>query len=242
MWLKPKGLALIISFASLYAVLSLVSLFPVIGAVGAFITLASIIAPLVGIMLGPYAGALAVSIGGFIGWSIRQASPFGFLSFLPGTSTALTAGFLYDGKRKHVVVMYSLLLLSLAFYPVIGPAWLYPYYLWFQLVGLIVLASPLTSAAITYTNKNSNVARLTFGVAILCLLSTLAGQMTGNLMFELMNYPWIHLQIEYWLVGQWPVLTFLYPAERSIITVLATLIGVPLIRTLRTYGFEVGGQ
>jgi len=241
-WLKPKGLALIISFASLYAVLTLVSLFPIIGAVGAFISLASIIAPLVGIMLGPYAGALSVSIGGFIGWSIRQASPFGFLSFLPGTSTAFASGFLYNGKRKHVVVMYSLLLLSLAFYPVVGPAWLYPYYLWFQLAGLIILASPLTSVATTFTNKNNNVARLTFEVAVISLLSTLAGQMTGNLMFELMNYPWIYPQIEYWLVKQWPVLTFLYPAERLIITLLATTIGVPLVRTLRVYGFETGGQ
>lgn len=242
MWFKPRHLALIVSFAALYAVLSLVSLFPIIGAVGTFMTLASIMAPLIGVMLGPYGGAVAVSIGGFLGWSITRAGAFDFLSFLPGANTALASGLLYNGKRRYVFLMYSALFLLLAFYPTIGPVWLYPYYVWFQSVGLIILASPLTPITTALTNKDNNAAKLTLGIGIISLLSTLIGQMTGSLMFELIYYPRFIPQIESWRVGQWQVLTFLYPAERLIITVLATVIGAPLIRAIRAYGFEIGGR
>lgn len=242
MQLSAKNLAVMISFAALYSVLSYVSLFPVIGAVGSFITLASIMAPLVGIILGPYVGALAVSIGGFIGWSITQAGAFSFLSFIPGALTAFGSGLLVNGKRMHSAVLYSMFFLLLASYPIIGPLWLYPYYLWFQLIGLIILASPLTPLAVKFTRTNdNNIAELSFGIGIISLASTLLGQMTGNLMFELTRWPTIP-SIEYWRTGQWQFLTFVYPAERLIITLIATVVGTPLIKAVRAYGFRIGGQ
>jgi len=242
LWFKPRHLALIISFAALYAVLSLVSLFPIIGTVGAFITLASFMAPLIGITLGPYLGTVAVSIGGFLGWSIIHTGAFSFISFLPGSTAAFASGLLYSGKRMYVLAVYLVLFLSLAFYPTIGPMWLCPYYVWFQLIGLIVLTSPSTPVAVAFLNKDNNVARLTAGIATISLLSTLIGQMTGNLMFELIYYPRIFPQIEFWLIKQWQPLTFLYPAERLVITALATIIGTPVIKAVRAYGFEIGGQ
>jgi len=241
-WFKPKHLASIFSFAALYTVLSFVSLFPIIGAAGTFITLASIMAPLIGIILGPHVGAVAVSLGGFLGWSITRTGAFNFISFVPGATTAFASGLLYNGRRRHAFLVYSTLLLLLAFYPTIGPMWLYPYYVWFQLVGLAILASLLTHKRIVVTNKDNNMARLTLGIGLISLLSTLMGQMTGNLMFELMYYPWVYPQIEYWLVGQWQLLTLLYPVERLIVTVLATTVGTPLIKAIRAYGFEMGGR
>jgi len=237
-----KDLALVCSFAALYAVLSFVSLFPIIGSLGKFITLATTMAPLVGMILGPYLGATAVSIGGFIGWSIMQTGAFSFLSFVPGTFTALSSGLLYSGKQKQSLVLYAVLFLSMAFHPVVGPAWLYPYYLWFQLIGLIVLASPLTPLAINFKRKNDDLTRLSFSVGIICFVSTLIGQIAGSLMFELMYWPIIHSQVEYWRTAQWQFLTFVYPLERSIIVLVAILVGTPMIKTIRAYGYEIGGK
>lgn len=241
MQFKSRDLALMCVFAALYAVLSFISLFPVIGDAGKFITLASVMAPLIGIMLGPYIGVGAVSIGGFI-WSLSQTGAFGLLSFVPGASTAFGSGLLSTSKQAWSLVFYVTLFLLMAFYPTIGPWWLYPHYLWFQIIGLIVLASPLTSIAMKFIHEYDNVAKLSFGIGIISLSSTLAGQMTGSLMFELTRWPLVYPQIEYWRTGQWQLLTFVYPFERFIITLTATLIGAPLIRTIRTYGFEVGGK
>lgn len=242
MQFTTKDLALMISFAALYAVLSLASLFPIIGAVGSFITLASIMAPLIGMMLGPYIGAGAVAVGGFLGWSITQTGAFGFLSFIPGASTAFVSGLLINGKRMQSVAIYTVLFLLLAFYPTIGPVWLYPFYLWFQLIGLAVIASPLTPLAVSYIHRNDSLAELSFGIGIISLGSTLLGQMAGNVMFELTRWPTIYPQIEFWRTGQWQLLTFVYPVERLIITLAAMAVGAPSLKAIKAYGFKIGGK
>lgn len=238
---KARDLALLSIFAALYSVLSLVSLSPVIGDFGASIKLATILAPLVGMILGPYLGLITASLGGFIGWSITQTGPFGFLSFVPGAFTAAVAGFLYNGKRVLSIVVYSILLACQAFYPVIGPVWLFPYFLWFQLVGFVVLLSPLTSTAIKSTRKKDDLRQLSLAIAVVSFVSTLAGQIAGSLMFEITRWPFIYPQVEYWRTAQWQFLTFVYPVERGIITILALVIGIPLTKAVVAYGFEMGG-
>lgn len=239
MYLETKKIALVCVFAALYAVLSLVSLFPIIGALGRFITLASILAPVIGMLLGPYTGAATASIGGFIGWSITQSGAFSFASFIPGGSAAFAAGLLTNGKRRVSATFYLLLLFPMAFFPVIGPAWLYPFYLWFQLVGLITLISP-ASAIATKFMRADGIEKLTLGIGLIALISTLTGQVAGSLMFEIFLFP-VNPQIGFWRTAQWQILTLVYPLERGIITLLAVFVGVPLIRAIRVYGFDVGG-
>jgi len=238
--LDTKNLALVCCFASVQVVLSSVSLFPVIGAVGKFITMATVMAPLIGLILGPYLGTTAVSMGGFIGWIITQAGPFSFLSFVPSAAAAFFSGLLYNRRGMVSVLLYSGLFLVLAFYPLIGPAWLYPSYLWFQLAGLIVLASPLRSRAEDSTHKHTSMLELSFGVGIISFTAALFGQVVGSLMFEIMYWP-TNPQTEFWKVLVWQPTTFLYPVERTLITLIATVIGAPLIKALRAYGFEIGG-
>ena len=239
MHFETRKLALMCVFAALYAVFSLVSLFPIIGALGRFITLAAVLAPVIGILLGPYVGVLATSIGGFVGWIITQSGAFSFVSFIPGSFSALIAGLLINGERRVSVILYLILFLPMAFFPLIGPAWLFPLFLWLQLIGLIISASPVSTVASKSLRAN-RIDKLTLGVGVIALVSALAGQVAGTLMFELMIYPF-NPQIDFWRTAQWQPLTFVYPLERAIIVVLATLVGVPLIRAVRRYGFEVGG-
>jgi len=232
---------LICVFASLYAIFSAISLFPIIGAAGKSITLASFMAPLIGLILEPYLGVVAVSVGGFIGWYINPVGPFGFFSFIPGAATVLFAGLLHNRKSAVSFILYVALLLVFMSYPMIGPLWLYPQFLWFQLVGLIVLASPLRSKVRKSLQPNpGRLSKLGFSVGIISFTATLFGQIVGSLMFEMMYWPVLIPQIEAWRLS-WQVLTFMYPVERIIITLIATVIGTPLIRSLRIYGFQVGG-
>jgi len=239
--LDAKNLALVCCFAPMQAVFSLVSLFPIIGAAGKFITMATIMAPLIGLILGPYLGTVAVSIGGFIGWIMTQAGPFSFLSFIPNAAAALCSGLLYNRRWRASVVLYSALLLSSAFFPPIGPAWLYPNYLWLQFAGLIILASPLRARAENFTHKHSNLLELSLGIGMISFMATLFGQIAGSGMFEIMYWPTVYSQTEAWRVLVWQPATFMYPVERTIIALIATVIGAPLIRALKVNGFKIGG-
>lgn len=237
--LATKKLALMCIFSALYAVFSMMSLFPIIGALGRFITLAAVLAPVLGILLGPYIGSVAASIGGFVGWTITQSGAFGFVSFIPGAASAFVAGLLTIGKRGISVIFYLLLLSAMAFFPIIGPVWLYPLYIWFQLVGLIILVSPASCMASRFI-RSMKAQKSALGIGIIALIATLAGQVTGTLMFEIFVFP-VSSNIEFWRTTQWLPVAFVYPLERSIVTLLAILAGTPLIKAIRTYGFEIGG-
>ena len=231
--LNTKDLALICCFAPLYTVFSLLSIFPIIGAPGKFISLGAVMAPIIGLILGPYLGATTTSLGGIIGWAITQTGPFGLLSFVPAGSASLCAGLLGYQKARVCIFLYSALLLMVMFYPFIGPAMLYPYYSLFQLVGLVVLVSPLRLKAAEYVNKHTSLLELGFGVGVISFIAALFGQIAGNLLFEVMYWPAIYPTTDYWR-GLWQFLTFLYPFERTTISLIATLIGTPIIKTLKT--------
>ncbi len=237
--IPAKKLALVCVFAPLCTVFSFWSLFPIIGAVGLSIKVTAIIAPMIGIILGPYFGALAVALGGFIGISLAQAGPFGPFSFVPWMATAFCSGLVYNHRWRLTAVLYSALLLIFAFYPAVGPAWLYPYFIWFQLVGLAILISPLQSRAILLSQQTST-RELILGVGVTALISVLFGHIAGSMMFEAMYWPALIPEVSEW-IPLWQTLTLIYPIERMIITIIVAIIGVPIIKALKAEGYKMGG-
>ena len=237
--LAAKNIALVAVFAPWYTIFTFWSLFPVIGATGKFITMAVIMAPLIGIMLGPYLGALSVAVGGIVGLSAGQiGGPFGPLSFLPHAATTFCSGMLYKGKRMACAITYAILLLVFAFYPVVGPAWLYPYFIWMQIVGLVILVSPLQSKAVEQIHKHTKSTGLTFGVGMTSLTATLFGHIVGTMMFEAIYWPNIISSVDAWK-SDWQLLTWVYPLERVIIAIAAAFIGTALIKASKAYGLKL---
>jgi uncharacterized membrane protein len=218
--LGPKEVALTACFAALYVVLSFLPMFPLLGAFQNIST-AAIVAPLIGIILGAYLGAISTFVGGTISFFLNTSfSPF---SLAAGIVCAVCAGLLYTNRRTVCTVIYIILLLIFGLYPLYGPIWSFPQVMWFQIVGLVILVSPLQSAA-SNSLKSDKPTRLLFAFFITSLTSTLAGQIAGNIVFETLLDP----------RAIWPLLTFVYPFERTIIALIAAFIGVPLFEALKT--------
>jgi len=222
------NVALTTVFTALYAVLGFLRISPIIGLTGQAITAAAIIAPIIGMLLGPYIGALSAFLGGTIGLFLGSLS---YPSFAGGIATAFCAGMIRTGKRAIAALVYLTLFLLFAFYPVVGPAWVFPPETWFQIVGLIILLSPLQSFAKKLLDSQSST-RLMYGFFFTCLVSTLAGQIAGSLVFEILaagpnavNSTW---------QTTWLTLTGLYPIERTIIALAGALIGTALTRILKS--------
>jgi len=218
--LVAKDIALIAVFAPWYAIFTFWSLFPVIGATGKFITMAVIMAPLIGIILGPYLGVLSVAVGGIVGLSVGQiGGPFGPLSFVPHAAATFCSGMLYKGKRMACATTYAILLVVFALYPVVGPAWLYPYFIWMQIIGLVILVSPLQSKAVEQIHGYTKSTELTFGVGIVSLTATLFGHIVGDIMFEAIYWPTLISGVDAWK-STWQLLAWVYPLERLIIAII----------------------
>lgn len=230
--LIARNLALTALFAALYAALSFLPLSQVIGFFSRAITAANIIAPVIGLLLGAYFGSFSTFFGGII--ALFFSPYFSPMGLAAGVVTALCAGLLYSKRRFACAFIYFSLLFAFGFYPIIGPVWLYPPLLWFQLIGFTILVSPIQSMAQKNLNSENNVRALS-SFFIIFLISTLAGQIAGSLIFELFSWS-VTANLDV-LKGIWQATTFLYPAERTVIAFGAALLGLPVHRILVSMGF-----
>jgi hypothetical protein len=226
--IAAKDLALIICFTALYVVLSFLPLSPIIGFFSKAIVAATIIAPIIGIIIGPKLGAISTFLGGTIAISISPY--FTPLGLVAGVITALFAGMLAKGKHAVSIFIYFSLLFLFGFYPFVGPVWLYPQLIWFQITGFLILISPLQSMALKTLSSNNN-SKLLFAFFITSLTSTLAGQIAGSLTSEILAWPVFMANVNSWK-AIWRITTFLYPLERTIIAVSAAFIGTSLHKVL----------
>jgi len=228
---SARNIALTACFAALYVVFSVWKLFPVVGDPrGTSISAAVITAPLIGIILGPIYGVLSITLGGIAGAFLSLPGPFGPLSFLPHATAAFVSGMLTTKKQATCTVSYLLLFVLFAFFPLNGPFWLWPLMLWLDLIGLIVVASPLQAKAIKYLDGTSSSFHLGFGVCVTCFSATLFGHVTGNILFEIFNWS---MTTGSWR-ATWQSLTFIYPVERVMIVVVVTIVGTALIKALKS--------
>jgi len=227
--LTAREIALLICFTALYTYFSFIPAFPIVGLQGGAITLAAIAAPIIGMILGPYLGMLSALLGGMVRLFF---APILFApGFAAGIVTAVFAGMLYENRRSVSAFMYFSLLFLFGFYPFVGPVWLYPLFMWFQIAGFLVLISPLQSMASKNMRKPNNNSKLFSAFFIVFLTSTLAGQIAGSLVFELISWPIFMADVGFW-TGLWQLLTWLYPIERIIIALSATFVGVFLYKIL----------
>jgi hypothetical protein len=91
---QTKIIASIAVFSSLYAVLRIMQTIPMIGAQGASFSLSDVLAPLYGIILGPYVGGASVIIGTFLGMAMGKPVVFLGLDFLPAFVCTVALGLL----------------------------------------------------------------------------------------------------------------------------------------------------
>lgn len=227
--LTAKEIALTACFTALYVVFTFLPLSQVLGLFGKYITVATIIIPAIGVVLGTYIGVLSTFLGGIA--ALFFSPYFSPPSLVAGVITALCAGLSHGGKRLLCVLIYAALLLVFGFYPPVGPLWLYPPLIWFQIFGLIILSSPLQSRATRGFNSNSD-SKSFFAFLITSLTSTLAGQIAGSLAFEVISWPALISDVNFYR-GYWQGLTFLYPIERTLIALAAASIGTAMYKVLK---------
>jgi uncharacterized membrane protein len=238
---KTKIIASVAIFSALYTVLRLIQTIPMIGVSGARFSLSDAVAPVFGVVLGPYVGGLSVILGTFIAIVLGRPVQFMFLDFLPALVNAVALGFLSRRKWWPAVVLYAALLIGFLINPLtsvfINVGGVEIPFVWLHLVAFIVLLSPPGRKAGAWI-QSLEPKKLTAGIAISAFIGTMTQHLMGNILYETI------LNQFYVLLGQqpivpaiaypanWTLVFFLYPWERLILIVIAVIIGVPLVRVL----------
>jgi hypothetical protein len=236
---RTKIIAILSIFTALYAVLRIIPSVPMIGSSGATFSLSDIIAPLYGIILGPYTGGLSVIIGSFIAMFGKPPVFLG-LDFLPATVAAVSTGLLIKKKWTYVIALNVILLVAFLIYPLtsvlidisIDSTTISLPFAWLHIVALAVLISPLGRKAAKWVITNDT-ARIATGIAILAFIATMMQHLMGNLLFETVMAQPIGTIPTGLYPGIWTSIFLVYPIERLVLVALATIIGTPLVRILK---------
>jgi hypothetical protein len=245
---RTKQIALLAIFTALYIVLRFIPYSLLIGGAGGYLSFSDFLAPIIGLLLGPYFGGLAVLLGNFGALGFGRTPVFSsipFVDFLPDLIAAVSVGFLVQRKWWPVVALNAGLLalflvdpLTSIFVTVPGTTISIPF-AWLHIAAFIVLLSPLGRWAGKWVATSAKTQLVTAGFVILAFIGTMMQHLTGNLLFEISfgqigNPPIIPTAA--W-PAEWTGVLFAYPVERTILIVCAVLVGVPLIWVIRKNHF-----
>ncbi len=240
---RTKTIATIAIFTALYAVLRAMQTIPMIGAEGAKFSASDVVAPIYGIVLGPYVGGVSIIVGTFVGMALGKAPVFLGLDFLPALVNAVAIGFLVRRKWAAVVVLNLVLLVTFLAYPLTSifvtiPSTTISFpFVWMHIAALIVLISPLGRRAGQWVSTLKP-ARLTAGIAVLAFVGTMMQHLMGNILYETILAEPIGYIARTAFPGIWTGIFLVYPFERLALILLAVLIGTPLVRVLKQSFFK----
>ncbi len=234
-----RDIAATASMASFYVILSQLPGFPVVGVDGASIGVVSSVVPVFGILAGPWIGASAAFVGGVVSRVLAGSGVFSWMVLPAMPLSAFAAGSLSRHKvglfRGWVSTALVLGLLVLAWYSTwIGQmVFLYPILHWASLAIVLIFREWL--AFFIQSGERGEVA---VSVALCSFSATMAAHMYGTLAFIAVTN--LSTQAEALTPASqmlfssiFLALTPIVAVERLIITLIATILGVPIILALR---------
>jgi len=247
---NTRQIAVVATFAVVYFLFRMIPTFSMIGVSGGTFSLADVIAPLYGMILGPYAGAISVTLGTVLAIAFGRPMIFLGLDFLPGAVDALIVGLLMRRKRLVAATLYLIFFIGFLanpytaiFVPVSVPflnLYGFCFYAWLHLVALIALISPLSKKAADWVDGASLI-NLAPGVLILVLIGTMTQHLVGGILYEVVLGMFVGKAPEVFRL-LWYAVFWVYPFERGFLIALSTVIGVPLVKALKSSGFLPGSS
>jgi len=254
MRLSTRKISLIAILTAFYYIASLLPGVPIIGIGAPTIKLEAALASIFGIILSPYLGFLTGLLGSVTAWILPPGSgsilsaPF----LLSPPINALVTGLIFKSsnlstesskyRKGWVIALIILGFLNVLFWatPPCQPIDKY-YYIgiaanWDKIVAWLLIVPTILIA-----RKFSSMQKRTFAFFfLLAFIGNQADAALGNLIFAL---PFVYggvyglnLEVVRWLFLVSP---FYYPAVRIFQSLIAALIAVPLVRTLKARGWNL---
>ncbi|MGQ9759289.1 MAG: hypothetical protein ACUVQ5_01780 [Candidatus Methanomethylicaceae archaeon] len=224
--MKARNITLMALLAAIYAVISLIPGFPVIGMPGTDIKLTRSLEMVYGITLGPALGPLSAFLGGFVGRAVTGGGSAIFF-----TPLAFVSSFMAAAMAKKEIIKMKGWLVSTALLGGIILVWYatpagqsIPLYATPHIIGLGIIL--ILRGRITELLHSGSRRRLFVGILLSGYPSTMAGQMLGNLIFLALFNP-----VPAFFMTVLPITI----VERVIITLVAGIVGVPLLLAIKAF-------
>ena len=234
--IKSKQIAIVASFAVIYAIMRILPSFPVIGAPGASFALADILVPIYAIIFGPYIAAATIFLGTFLGIVFGKPMIFLGWDFLPATMGALFIGMVIHGKKVFAlglfiigIVIFNLLPYTETLIPINEQISL-PYN-WLHIIAALVVITPLTSMSMNWIEENSK--KTIMGLFIIAMIGTMFQHIVGGIVFVVTLGIYLQSINPDAFTGIWKTIFFVYPIERLAIALISAIVATPILRSIK---------
>ena len=215
-------------FAAVYAVVSLLPGLPILGLSGSDIDLARSLEIGYGLILGTALGPSSAFLGAIVGKLIT-----GDNAGLIFTPLAIVSSFMAAALGRHSIFRMRGWLIAALLMAILVAIWYTtpigrsaPFYPVLHLAGLAIIL--LFRDRITKNLRSQEKKRLALGIMLSSFPATMAGQMLGSILFMLIFSP-----SALFFMATLPITI----VERISLTILATVIGVPLVLAARNASF-----
>ena len=234
MKLTTRNVATIAIFAALYYILSLITPRIPLSVAGLTISLEALIATIFGLVLGPFLGAATAFLGAFVTWTLPPVgmSILGLPFLLSPPINAFITGLIFYKKWKWSFLAFSAMIVAILFTPPVQPLTTHANIaiaVLFDKIIAVLLILPCVRFA-----KQLSAGQ---GVAFYLLLAFIGNQadnMWGSFIFATPPVYGTIFQMPLDLVRDaFLVSPLAYPTIRLIQAIIAMLIAVPLMRTLK---------
>jgi len=222
-------------FAALYYILSLI--LPALYAVGVpnlQIRLEALVASVFGLVLGPYLGAMAAVLGVLVSWVLPPSSfnPYGVPFLLSPPLNALVVGLVFYKRWKWGFAIMAALILAFPFLPPSQPLGDYYYVsiavLWDKIIALLLIIP-----TVRFAKKLSQSSRLPLLFFFICFIGNQADNMWGSDVFAIPSVYSLFFPSLQAVRDAFTFSPFFYPAIRLVEAILAMMIAVPVLRSLK---------
>lgn len=223
--------SLFVSLTAVFAAMSVVADLVLIPSAGIWDSAIFILSPLAGILLGPFAGAVAVGIGSLAGHYIFFRDIYEMVFMIGAPFGAAIAGLVYQRRWHLALGFYSVLLLGYFLEPV---TWILPLWgIWDILAGfcLLIIFSVISARKLWPENQRYQDLLGLFFASVIGLESDIL--LRVFILIPGQTY-WIFYGFgPEVLQAIWLAAGFLTPLKVAIATIFALLVGLPLLELFR---------
>jgi hypothetical protein len=217
--------------------------FSVLGMGGGFLTWGMISAALVGFLLGPFYGTIAVLAGSLIGTGVFNLGGIlgPIVPVLAPTAGAFAAGALRTGRVRELFLVFLISTVAFILGPIGIPAFIF---IWLHLITLVIITILLIpklmnrlKESVTF-DKGRDLKLMPFSIILFSFIALLTDHIVGNTA-SVLYFHYVLAMDAPTLVGFWLPITFVYPLERLLATVILGLIVITAGEAIVQTGLEL---
>ena len=229
-------------FGAFHLVLTFIP-YSILGMGGGVLTWGMVSAPIVGFLLGPFYGTISVFAGSLIGTGIFN--PGGILGpivpILAPTAGAFAAGALRTGRVRELFVIFLIAILGYIVSPIGVQASIF---IWLHLITFFIITILLVPQVYDRLKKSVTFDRgreLTLMPLAIFLFSFIA-LLTDHIVGNTASVYYLHYIGGFdvsTLVGFWLPITFVYPIERLVASIILAVVVVAASEAIVQTGLEL---